>query len=79
MCDPQRAPAGVALQTLHLPHCASDSPQPDPTARLDLVEDRSKQAFKTWLAERPQDWRENAEVIAMDGFTGFKTAAATSA
>ncbi len=43
---------------------------------LDMVEGRSKQAFKTWLADRPQAWREGVEVVAMDGFTGFKTAAA---
>ncbi len=39
-----------------------------------MVEGRSKAAFKTWLAERPQEWREGVEVVAMDGFTGFKTA-----
>ncbi len=43
---------------------------------LDMVEGRSKQAFKQWLAARPQDWRDRVEVVAMDGFTGFKTAAA---
>ena len=31
---------------------------------------------QTWLAERPQAWRDGVEVVAMDGFTGFKTAAA---
>ena len=35
---------------------------------------RSKQAFETWLAERPQSWRDGVEVVAMDGFTRFKTA-----
>ncbi len=40
-----------------------------------MVEGRSKQAFKTWLADRPQEWRDGVEVVAMDGFTGFKTAA----
>src|SRR3954454_7403594 len=39
-----------------------------------MVEGRSKQAFQTWLAGRPQAWRESIEVVAMDGFTGFKTA-----
>jgi hypothetical protein len=29
-----------------------------------------------WLADRPQSWRDRIEVVAMDGFTGFKTAAA---
>ncbi len=42
---------------------------------LDMVEGRSKAVFKTWLAERPQAWRDSIEVVAMDGFTGFKTAA----
>ena len=39
-----------------------------------MVEGCSKHAFKTWLAERPQAWRDRVEVVAMDGFTGFKTA-----
>ena len=46
-----------------------------PARLLDMVEGRSKQAFKTWLAARPQAWRDAVEVVAMDGFTGFKTAA----
>jgi transposase len=45
-----------------------------PARLLDMVEGRSKQAFKTWLAEQDQDWRDGVEVVAMDGFTGFKTA-----
>ncbi|XNS25482.1 ISL3 family transposase [Citricoccus nitrophenolicus] len=45
-----------------------------PARLLDMVEGRSKQVFKTWLAERDQSWRDNVEVVAMDGFTGFKTA-----
>ena len=47
-----------------------------PARLLDMVEGRSKQAFKTWLADRPQTWRDAVDVVAMDGFTGFKTAAA---
>jgi transposase len=47
-----------------------------PARLLDMVEGRSKQAFKTWLAERPPEWRDAVEVVAMDGFTGFKTATA---
>ena len=31
--------------------------------------------FKASLANRPQPWRDGVEVVAMDGFTGFKTAA----
>ena len=45
-----------------------------PSRLLDMVEGRSKQAFKTWLAGRPEAWRKGLEVVAMDGFTGFKTA-----
>jgi transposase len=45
-----------------------------PARLLDMVEGRSKQAFKAWLADRPQAWRDAVEVVAMDGFTGFKTA-----
>jgi len=45
-----------------------------PARLLDMIEGRSKQAFKQWLAARPQAWRSGVEVVAMDGFTGFKTA-----
>ena len=45
-----------------------------PARLLDMVEGRSKAAFKTWLGERPRAWREGVEVVAMDGFSGFKTA-----
>ncbi|MDX2377222.1 ISL3 family transposase, partial [Microbacterium sp. LRZ72] len=47
-----------------------------PARLLDMVPGRSKQAFKQWLAARPQAWRDGVEVVAMDGFSGFKTAAA---
>jgi transposase len=42
---------------------------------LDMVEGRSKAVFAAWLSARPQAWRDGIEVVAMDGFTGFKTAA----
>jgi len=45
-----------------------------PARLLDMLEGRSKQVFKQWLAARPQSWRDGLEVVAMDGFTGFKTA-----
>ncbi|WP_432560128.1 transposase [Granulicoccus sp. GXG6511] len=43
-----------------------------PARLLDMIEGRSKQAFKRWLAERDQAWRDAVEVVAMDGFSGFK-------
>ena len=43
-----------------------------PARLLDMVEGRSKQALKQWLAERPQAWRETVEVVAMDGFTSLQ-------
>ena len=43
---------------------------------LDMVPGRSKRVFKTWLASQPDTWRERIEIVAMDGFTGFKSAAA---
>ncbi|HRA05578.1 MAG TPA: ISL3 family transposase [Propionicimonas sp.] len=46
-----------------------------PARLLDMVEGRSKQVFASWLDERPQEWRDKVEIVAMDGFTGFKTAA----
>ena len=45
-----------------------------PCRLLDMVPGRSKQVFKTWLASQPDTWRENIEIVAMDGFTGFKSA-----
>lgn len=45
-----------------------------PARLLDMVQGRSKQVFKAWLAARPESWRQGLEVVAMDGFTGFKTA-----
>ena len=45
-----------------------------PARLLDMVEGRSKAAFKAWLEARPKAWKDRVEVVAMDGFTGFKTA-----
>ena len=46
-----------------------------PSRLLDMVPGRSKQVFKTWLASQSATWRERIEIVAMDGFTGFKSAA----
>ncbi len=48
--------------------------QTGPARLLDMVEGRSKRAFQDWLAQRPHQWRDQVEVVAMDGFSGFKTA-----
>jgi transposase len=47
-----------------------------PARLLDMIEGRSKNAFQQWLADQPKDWRDGVEVVAMDGFSGFKTATA---
>lgn len=47
-----------------------------PARLLDMVEGRSKQVFRTWLKTQSPAFRDGIEVVAMDGFTGFKTAAA---
>lgn len=47
-----------------------------PARLLDMVEGRSKHVFATWLKNRPAQWRQGVDVVAMDGFTGFKTATA---
>jgi len=47
-----------------------------PARLLDMVPGRSKLVFKQWLNAQPQWWRDGVETVAMDGFTGFKTAAA---
>lgn len=41
-----------------------------------MVKGRSKQAFRQWMSGRPEARRDGVGVVAMDGFTGFKTAAA---
>jgi len=45
-----------------------------PARLLDMVPGRSKQVFSDWLAARTPAWRDRIEIVAMDGFTGFKTA-----
>jgi len=47
-----------------------------PARLLDMVEGHSKAVFKTWLDQQAAAFRDGIEVVAMDGFTGFKTAAA---
>ena len=47
-----------------------------PARLLNMVEGRSKQVFTNWLDAQTAQFRDGIEVVAMDGFTGFKTAAA---
>jgi transposase len=42
---------------------------------LDLVPGRSAAALKTWLADQTAQFRDRVQVVAMDGFGGYKTAA----
>lgn len=42
---------------------------------LEMISDRSRAVFKNWLADRHPEWKSTIEVVAMDGFTGFITAA----
>lgn len=46
-----------------------------PSRLLEMVLGRSKQVFKQWLNTLPKEWRDGIDVVAMDGFPGFKTAA----
>ncbi len=49
--------------------------QAGPARLLDLVPGRSATALADWLAAQPADFSRAVEVIAMDGFAGYKTAA----
>ena len=41
---------------------------------LAVVEGRSKQALKQWLQQQSEAFRHGVEIVAMDGFTGYKSA-----
>jgi transposase len=45
-----------------------------PSRLLDMVQGRSKHVFKAWLEAQSAEFRDQIQVVAMDGFTGFKTA-----
>jgi transposase len=44
---------------------------------LEMVPGRSAKAFQDWLAAQTQQFRDQIEIVSMDGFTGYKTAAQT--
>jgi transposase len=50
--------------------------QTGPARLLDMVEGRSATALACWLAAQPADFAAGVQVVAMDGFAGYKTAAA---
>jgi transposase len=47
-----------------------------PARLLDLVAGRSAAALADWLAAQPPEFVTGVQVVAMDGFAGYKTAAA---
>jgi transposase len=49
-----------------------------PARLLDMVAGRSAAAMTGWLAERSPEFRAAVEIVAMDGFGGYKTAATTA-
>ncbi len=51
--------------------------QSGPARLLDMVEGRSATALASWLAAQPAGFAQAVQVIAMDGFAGYKTAATT--
>jgi transposase len=50
--------------------------QTGPARLLDLVAGRSAAALTSWLTAQPADFAAGVEVVAMDGFAGYKTAVA---
>jgi transposase len=49
-----------------------------PARLLDMVPGRSAAAMSGWLAARSQAFREQVQIVAMDGFAGYKNAATTA-
>jgi len=47
-----------------------------PARLLDMIPGRSKKALASWLTDQDPTWRAGVEIVAMDGFTGYKTATA---
>jgi transposase len=48
--------------------------QRGPARLLDMVAGRSAAALSTWPANQPPQFRDHIEIVAMDGFGGYKTA-----
>ncbi|MDT5320406.1 MAG: hypothetical protein QOD88_2928 [Mycobacterium sp.] len=65
-------PAGFVTLSINL---TPTHDQTGPVRLLDLVDGRSATALASWLAAQPAYFAQAVEVIAMDGFAGYKTAA----
>ena len=74
IAGPPRRPGTQGFVTLMI-DLTSVLDKTGPARLLDLVTGRSAAALKTWLAEQPAASNERVEVIAMDGFGGYKSAA----
>ena len=40
---------------------------------LDVVQGSCKRAVSSWLAARPQEWKDTIEIVAMEGLSGYKS------
>lgn len=47
----------------------------EPARLLDVVPGRSAEVFRTWLAARPQGFRDSVKVATINGYTGYAKAA----
>ncbi|MGB3707043.1 MAG: ISL3 family transposase [Gordonia sp. (in: high G+C Gram-positive bacteria)] len=45
-----------------------------PARLLDMIAGREKKSVKAWIAARDQAFQDRIQIVAMDGFTGYKTA-----
>ena len=43
-----------------------------PARLLDVVQGRSTRVLSSWLAARPQEWKDNIEIVAMMGSVATK-------
>lgn len=69
-------PSSAKRQQIIDPHRPEGTTVRQRLARmLDMTGRRFKQAVKQRLPDRDQAWRDGVDVVAMDGFIGFKTAA----
>ena len=68
----RRGTEGFVTLIIDLTPCST---APASARLLDMVAGRSAAALSTWLASQPPAFRDQVDVVAMDGFGGYKTAA----